>query len=70
MVCPLLQKSVARCLDEEGFQSLNFFRLTYTLSFDDQSDWKSELFPSHLVAHHSVCKILKVSEFEIFGLFF
>ena len=36
----------------------------------NQSDWKSELFPSHLVAHHSVCKILKVSEFEIFGLFF
>ena len=35
-----------------------------------QSDWKSELFPSHLVAHHSVCKILKVSQFEIFGLFF
>ena len=29
-----------------------------------QSDWKSELFPSHLVAHNSVFKIFKVSEFQ------
>ena len=30
-----------------------------------QSDWKSGLFSSHLVACHPLCKLFKVSEFEI-----
>ena len=35
MVCPLLQKCVACYLDKEGFDTVNFFSLMYTLSFAD-----------------------------------